>query len=72
MIVSDDIHNVMASDMVVPAGIYKRNYEVMQELFQDVRPDVTTSCTQNIQGECLVFCDCIINGNLCMIDDLIS
>jgi hypothetical protein len=40
-------------------------------LFQDVRPDVMTSCTQNIQGECYVLCDCAFNGNLCMIEDLI-
>ena len=61
----------MTSDMVVPAGRYKWNYGIMQELFQDVRPDVMTSCTQNIQCECLVFCDFTINGNLCMIEDLI-
>ena len=61
----------MASDMVVPAGSYKWNYGIMQELFQDVRPDVMTSCTQNIQGECYVLCDCAFNGNLCMIEDLI-
>ena len=30
-IVSDDIHNVMASDMVVPAKSYKRNYWIMQD-----------------------------------------
>ena len=30
-IVSDDIHKVMASDMVVPAGSYKRNYWIMQD-----------------------------------------
>ena len=30
-IVSDDIHNVMTSDMVVPAGSYKRNYWIMQD-----------------------------------------
>ena len=30
-IVSDDIHNVMASDMAVPAKSYKRNYWIMQD-----------------------------------------
>ena len=68
-IVSDDIHNVMVSDMVVPA--IKRNMDYAG-FFQDIRPDVMTSCTQNIQYECLVFCDCTINGNLWMIEDMAS
>ena len=68
----DVIHNVMASDLVVPAGSYKWNYGIMQELFQNVRPDVITSYTQNIQYECLVFCDCTINGNHWLIEDMAS
>ena len=54
------------------AEVRKEGNWIMQDFFQDVRPDVMTSCTQNIQYECLVFCDCTINGNLCMIDKMIE
>ncbi|KAI5427735.1 hypothetical protein KIW84_032951 [Lathyrus oleraceus] len=41
-------------------------------IFPDVKPDVMTSCTQNIQYECLVFCDCTIGGNHWLIEDMAS
>ena len=67
-IVSVDILIVMVTDMVVPA--IKGNW-IMQD-FSRCQTRCHDICTQNIQCECYVLCDCAFNGNLCMIEDLIQ